>query len=247
MGLNITEGSLEREDDYDFIDMADETPDFVIRSIPDGTTFPASRQKLTEASELFRDMFSCCDSDPSSKQSQVLELNESSETITLLLRLIDDSSSHYAFKPSPSDSDLTLPTIPSSVLIPLPLLRPLFALAEKYQLTPTIISSLQFHLSSHAPTDPLEVYSMATLHSIPSIAAQASGYLHSPPLHTYSKERIRMIPTAEAYHQLVVLHEHRISQLREHLKGEEMFPFGYGAHALKNLVHRRINGIFMSR
>ncbi|EKM60868.1 uncharacterized protein PHACADRAFT_247071 [Phanerochaete carnosa HHB-10118-sp] len=84
------------------------------------------------------------------------------------------------------------------------------------------------HLAAYASTYPLRVYGMAVGMGSDVIAAKTSKYLLHPPLTSYSTSEIKCIPTAEAYHRLALLHEHRIKRLREMLIDEKIFPQGYG-------------------
>ncbi|KDQ20653.1 hypothetical protein BOTBODRAFT_50721 [Botryobasidium botryosum FD-172 SS1] len=202
--------------------------DFIIQSVPSGVEFPVNRARILAASQVFSDMFACCDSNappPGGDDTihDTLQLQESPELLSLLLRIIE-APELSSDDTQPPDADLILHRT-----IPFPLLPPLFQLADKYILADAIVRKLEHHLRQNAPSHPFQVFCCATSLNLPLIAACASKYLHSPPLHMYSLSTIRSIPTVEAYHHLVLLHGHRIDRFREILRLEELFPFGYGA------------------
>jgi hypothetical protein len=180
------------------------------------------------------DMFQCCDSgyvrDDLDEDARILYLHESASSLSLLFQLLHRPPEPYLATEAPdSEADYVhiRQTIPVSV-IPFPLLPTLFALADKYAVTPSIWDVCHSHLSAYASTYPLRVYGMAVGMGLNHIAARASKYLLHPPLATYTPEEIKVIPTAEAYHRLVLLHEYRTRKLRELLIEEQVFPLGYG-------------------
>lgn len=178
-------------------------------------------------------MFSCCDDTPAvidDPQAGVMDLNEPSHALSILLRLLHEPPVEYIpEKVAYSEKFQTqIPVITPKSAIPLPLIPLLLRLADKYALTPPLVRTLHSHLAAHKSTFPMRVYGLATEFGLDYIAAKASNYLLHPPLHTYRAEEIRVIPTAEAYHKLVVLHAHRVARMREILMGEVIFPFGYG-------------------
>ncbi|KAG8882656.1 hypothetical protein FRB98_003547 [Tulasnella sp. 332] len=78
------------------------SPDFTIRTAPDGTVFRANRAKLAAGSGVFRDMFGMCDDDvdsnlthakaiPITDVNQELEVQERPEIFGLLLALVHES------------------------------------------------------------------------------------------------------------------------------------------------------------
>ena len=112
--------------------------------------------------------------------------------------------------------------------IPYPLIPRLFSLAEKYAFTPTITEVLHTHLAAQTSVAPLLVYGLATRYSLSDIADRASAFLALMHLETFSKEDIKVIPSAEAYHELLLLQDHRKRKIKELLINEELFPHGYG-------------------
>ena len=224
-----------------------EDPDFWVRSIRDDIQFGVERASL-ERSEVFRiffsftlrlqligydvgDMFSCCEKNDSTEES--LDLDESADTLDVLLRLLHKPPPPPPRRPSKKEKDMLTAQIrvreyePNSV-IPLPMLPMLFQLADKYILGESVVSSLHAHLLANASVYPLRVYGFAVEQGLDSIANAASKYLLHPPLWTYTAEDVRVVPCVEAYHRLVGLHAFRIKRLREILLAEDIFPHGYG-------------------
>ncbi|KAH9947671.1 hypothetical protein B0H21DRAFT_316248 [Amylocystis lapponica] len=225
--------------------------DFTIRSIPDGDSFRVDRRSLEAASDVFRDMFACCDSgyvmNMTNEDNQALDLPESASTLTMLLRLVDmvpesyqtsapvDSSHIWAIStPDATTPDATIPdaTIPDTTIpdatIPFPLIPSLISLADKYALSQSVVHNLHSHLAAYASIYPLRVYGYASQMGLNEVAGEASMHLLQPPLSTYSLKDIAVISSAEAYHKLALLHDHRVRCLRDVLLGESIFPHGYG-------------------
>lgn len=212
-----------------------ENPDFIVRSIPDDVDFAVNRAAM-QTSEVFRDMFSCCDtgSDASTVplREGIVDLHEPADTLVVLLRLL-----HYP-PPLPvlESSEGTQPSghlpkkryDPASV-IPLPILFSLlYRLADKYALPNSTTESLNEHLFAHAPSFPIPVYGFACCHGMDYIASEASQYMM--PLASYRAAEIaQLIPTVEAYHKIVRLQDLRLKVLRNLLLEEDIFPYGYGA------------------
>lgn len=117
---------------------------------------------------------------------------------------------------------------PQPEAIPFPLLPQMLRLADKFNLSPAIVESLNLHLYAHVDANPLRVYGLACQYDIPDVADAASKRLHNPPLESYSIDEIAIIPTAEDYHKLLCLQRLRKAKLSALLKGEEIFPHGYG-------------------
>ncbi|KAF8887942.1 hypothetical protein CPB84DRAFT_1786471 [Gymnopilus junonius] len=199
-------------------------PDFKVRSSIDGTTHLVSRTALLN-SEVFRDMFACCDPQISESE-EVLELQEKGGELTALLRLLHGPLVPPAVLPQGGTRFQPTQYDPATV-IPLPLLLSLFfRLADKYVLVEPIMAGLRLQLRANAPVHPLEVYGFATLHDMEWEASEASQYVL--PLSSYSFEEIKLIPNVIAYHKLVRLQDFRRKALRELLLGEDIFPHDYG-------------------
>jgi hypothetical protein len=179
---------------------------------------------------LSGDMFSCCSA---TDENGSLDLEESSEMLTALLRLLHTPPPLPSRIPHSEEQDKMTTQIrvreyePTSV-IPLPMLPTLFMLGDKYLLADSIIDSLNEHLLANASISPLQVYGLATQYGLDSIASAASKYLLHPPLSSYTADDVKAVLSTEAYHRLVQLHAFRINRLREVLLAEEIFPHGYG-------------------
>ncbi|KAI5124462.1 hypothetical protein M0805_008345 [Coniferiporia weirii] len=193
-------------------------PDFSIRCLPEGIEFGVKKAKLAEGSEVFFDMFSCCEQEK--EPAHDMEVYESASTFSILLRLLHDPPSVC-----PKEGGRT----ELNAVIPLPILPRLFYLADKYAISASITHNLHTHLAKHASTSPLVVYGLATQLSLPDIADEASAFLVSLPLHAYKPEEIKVIPAAEAYHRLLQLQRHRTLKIRELLANTDLFPHMYGA------------------
>ncbi|KAF9036483.1 hypothetical protein BDZ89DRAFT_946467 [Hymenopellis radicata] len=213
-------------------------PDFIVSSIPDKTVFQVSRKALVEHSDVFRDMFACCDS-TGNKQDDMLELDEPANVIDGLLRLLHDppslpeTSTPQVDDDSDEEDSVAFPEISklpesfsTATVIPFPLLPLLYSLVDKYGLSSTIEHALDIHLLLHVPTEPLRVYGFATVLNKPGIASTASE--HVLPLASYSREDVQVIPTITAYHNLVLLQDWRVKAFRNLLLKEELFPHDYG-------------------
>lgn len=235
-------------------------PDFTIRTVPDGMTYPVNKSKMAEGSSVFRDMFGTCDELPpvsekggsigSDSQSPSMEIHEGSEIFGLFLGLLhsdptqapkgtgvnkdggitaipDDWDTRTQGTVDSTSTEVANHSLPS--LMPLPILRPLLDLADKYDISPPYLAVLHDHLKRNAPESPLEVYSLATQLELPSIASAASAFLLSRPMATYTTEEVeRYFPTIRSYHLLVRLQAYRKMKLRDVLSKEFLFPHGYG-------------------
>ncbi|KAG8932801.1 hypothetical protein FRC01_012285 [Tulasnella sp. 417] len=233
-------------------------PDFTIRTVPDGTTYQVNKSKMEAGSSVFRDMFGTCDDLPPASekgsgpgpdsQSPSMEIHEGTEIFGLFLGLLHSDPAELSKGTeankieglaAPSDDwdtrtqgtvdvdEVANHSLPS--LIPLPILRPLLDLADKYDISTSYLEVLHDHLKRNAPESPLEVYSLATQLELPSIASAASAFLLSRPMATYTTEEVeRYFPTIRSYHLLVRLQAYRKMKLRDVLSKESLFPHGYG-------------------
>ena len=161
-------------------------------------------------------MFACCNTDTT---EQVLDLQESSENLVILLRLLHEPPCPPTQKPAKDIVEYDPTTV-----IPFPLLSVLLELADKYALHDTVTECLKAHLVAHAVAHPLEVYSFATLHGMNGVASYASQYVM--PVASYSCDEISLIPNVVAYHKLVQLQDFRRKALRNLLLEEDIFPHG---------------------
>jgi len=208
--------------------------DFTVRSLCDDTVFQVSRTAL-QRSDIFKDMFAFCNTDTPDTE-QVLDLQESSGNLVILLRLLHEPPSPPTQKPTQDELDSNDTFDPfdtfdpieydPATVIPLPLLSILFELADKYALHDTVTECLKAHLVAHAVAHPLEVYGFATLHGMGQIASHASQYVM--PVASYSYNEINLIPNVVAYHKLVRLQDFRRKALRNLILEEDIFPHGYG-------------------
>lgn len=182
-------------------------------------------------------MFLCCDQEYGFVNTrgfqditEVLELDESTSTLRLLLRLLHSPPPPPSLDPSARESRrMGKPaSLYQGALIPFPLLPDMLRLADKYDLSEPLRRAFHSHLFANASIHPLEVYAFATRNRLDDVAAEASAYLLHPPLSTYSNDRIALIPSVPAYHDLVRLQSFRIQQLKTILLREDIFPFGYG-------------------
>ncbi|KAG9314570.1 hypothetical protein JVU11DRAFT_5372 [Chiua virens] len=226
-----------------FDDLALQSPDFRVRSIPDQEEFSVHKSAL-RTSEVFcsacvycfpkGDMFMCCDQEYSfvdTDITEVLELDESAAMLRVLLKLLHFPPPPPAFSPTARQMrrmGKAVSLYQGTDLIPLPLLPEMLRLADKYDLSEPLRRALHSHLFANAAIHPLQVYAYATTNRLNDVAAEASAYLLHPSICTYSKEKIALIPSVAAYHDLVRLHGYRIQQLKGILLQEDIFPFGYG-------------------
>lgn len=240
-------------------------PDFLVRSThTQDVSFLVERGALTEASDVFRDMFHVCeppeagwedigDSQKGSATEECridVDIPEPPDVLRMLFKLLHsppaplpsikeltEKDKQYAQSKQYLDSVLRSP-IPQTNAIPLPLLRALYALADKYLLVPDLVSTLHSHLTAHTQAQPLEVYALATTLSLSEVAAYASSHLLSPPLGTYAPSTLSILPSIESLHLLYLLHSHRIKQFHEILANEAIFPHGYGRCASRGHSER---------
>ncbi|KAJ7275394.1 hypothetical protein B0H12DRAFT_256822 [Mycena haematopus] len=208
-----------------------EDADFLVRSLLDGSTFAVNRTKLEKGSHVFRDMFSCCDVGASNENQQVLDLHEPESSLSALLRLLHDPPSPPVqyLREMAEKFETRLPVrYDLSTAIPLPVLRLLLYLADKYALSDLgVLESLRAHLLAHAPTDGLTVYGLSlTLGDMGYVAAESSQYIL--PLAWYTPEEAKIVPTVTAYHDVLRLQAFRVKALQGILLREDLFPHGYG-------------------
>ncbi|KAK0208491.1 hypothetical protein DFS33DRAFT_449110 [Desarmillaria ectypa] len=205
-------------------------PDIIVSSIPDNQVFHASRKAL-ENSNVFCDMFNCCDS-RITPADQIVRLDEHASNLTVLLNVLHNPpglpihTKHYRDHNSAQYNHLFQRQYYNpGTIIPLPVIQLLLTLADKYCIE-SITETLSVHLSAHAPTDPLRVYGYAVAFSLGTAASTASQYLD--PIASYGASEVEVIPTVAAYHRVLVLQNFRVQALRRILSGEEIFPYGYG-------------------
>jgi hypothetical protein len=240
---------------YTFTTEPDGEPDFTVKSVVDPETiFRVQRKALMNGSSVFRDMFDVCAVPESSwedigapqhtnviLEETTMDMPESSDVLQTLFRLL-----HEQPVPLPSASEMTkwerlpdywkqdpekassAPPIGRDSAVPLPLLKRLFALADKYMLTEELVSTLYSHLVAHAFDQPLQVYALATVLDAKEVAVFASTQLHSPPIESYSSEQLEILPTVASLQALYILQAQRIQALREIVAKEPLFPHGYG-------------------
>ncbi|KAJ7042571.1 hypothetical protein C8F04DRAFT_945863 [Mycena alexandri] len=207
--------------------------DFLVRSYVDRSTFAVNRAKLEDGSHVFRDMFSCCDASAGDANPQVLDLHEPESALSALLRLIHSPPAQpvrYPREPIGEKVNTQLPIqYDRSTAIPLPVLRVLFCLVDKYALSDQdVLESLQAHLLANAPgQDALTVYGLSLALDMPyAVSSEASQYLL--PLAWYSPDEIKAIPTVTDYHNVNRLQAFRVKALQDILLRENLFPHGYG-------------------
>lgn len=179
-------------------------------------------------------MFACCDSGyvlhDLDEDAGTLDLDEPSPNLNILFNFLHHPPAPAVTPPkSPKHHNWgrVEARFPEST-IPFPLIPTLLRLADKYAFTEAHVKCLHTHLGSYASIYPLRVYGYASELGLTELAAKTTMYLLDPPLSSYTAEEVKVIPSAEAYHQLVVLHEFRIRKLKELLMNESIFPHGYG-------------------
>jgi hypothetical protein len=176
-----------------------------------------------------------------------MEMPESPDVLQMLFRVLHEApvalpSAKQMAKweriPEYMKNSESTPPIDKGDAVPLPLLKSLFVLADKYQLTQELVSTLHSHLAAHAFDEPLQVYALATRLGANDVAAFASTQLHSPPLESYSPEALDILPTIKSLQLLYMLHAHRRECLHEILSDEPLFPHGYGKCTIKHHAQR---------
>ncbi|EPQ61436.1 hypothetical protein GLOTRDRAFT_124691 [Gloeophyllum trabeum ATCC 11539] len=209
--------------------VADSEADFFIYSIPDRVRFGVQRAQLASNSEVFRDMFACCEPEAAMNPLRnTLSLQESAHTLATLLRMLHNPPSPVLQRGSEDSEDEARVHGGGTAVIPLPVLQIMLNLADKYALSGSIVDNLHSHFAAQVSLSPLQIYAHAVQHDLPRLAAEASTYLLYPSLSVYTPRTISIIPTSSSYHKLVLLHYERVKQLKDLLCGEEIFPYGYG-------------------
>ncbi|KAJ7462717.1 hypothetical protein B0H11DRAFT_92722 [Mycena galericulata] len=209
-----------------------EEADFLVRSLLDGSTFAVNRAKLEHGSHVFRDMFSYCDSGSADDTAQVLDLYEPESSLSALLRILHSPPTppvQFLREPIGEKVITQLPIrYDLTTAIPLPVLRLLLCLVDKYALSdPDVLESLRAHLLAHAPRDALTVYALSlALGDMPYVVSESSQYIL--PLAWYSLDEVKAIPTVADYHNIHRLQNFRVRTLQEILVREDLFPHGYG-------------------
>lgn len=185
---------------------------------------------------MLGDMFACCESgyvlDSLDEEARMLDIIESSANLEILFQFLHNPPPPYEAKidekpKSPTAYTRICATFPEDA-VPFPIIPTLLNLADKYSFSEPLTTSLYSHLAAYASVYPLRVYGYAVQLGLEDVAAKTSMYLLAPPLSSYTVDDLKVIPTAEAYHKLVLLHDLRIKRLREILRGESIFPHGYG-------------------
>ncbi|KAJ7919099.1 hypothetical protein B0H13DRAFT_2230989 [Mycena leptocephala] len=196
-----------------------EDADFLVRSWLDGSTFAVNRAKLEKGSHVFRDMFSCCDAGAGDTNPQVLDLHESESSLSALLRLLHsppDPPVQFPREPIGEKVNTRLPIrYDLATAIPLPVLRLLLRVADKYA------------LSDVAVVERFDGLRMSlTLGDMPYVVSESSQYLL--PLAWYSPDEVKIVPTVTDYHNVLRLQTFRVKALQDILMREDLFPHGYG-------------------
>lgn len=225
--------------------------DFRVRSSEPVTTFFVQRSALFAASDAFQAMFDVCDApestwedigragkdEPQISEEMAMDMPEPPDVLEMLFKLIHGPPSplpsiedllHRQYSVKAGEKEPELSKISSLSAVPIPLLRPLYRVADKYLLREELIRTLDSHLAAHVATQPLQVYAIATYLDLKDLAAYASSHLLSPSLDTYSPAQLSVLPSIESLHLLYILQAHRQTKLREVLSGESIFPHGYG-------------------
>ncbi|KAJ7666452.1 hypothetical protein B0H17DRAFT_265451 [Mycena rosella] len=178
-------------------------------------------------------MFSCYDANTSDEHTQVLDLHEPESSLSVLLRLLHDPPAppvQYLREPIGEIVSTQLPVrYDLATAIPLPVLRLLLCLADKYALDAAVLESLAAHLLAHAPQDALTVYEMSlALGDMPYVVSESSQYLL--PLAWYSETRSRAFH-CRGLSQRPPLQTFRVKALQDILLREELFPHGESQHS----------------
>lgn len=170
-------------------------------------------------------MFAVCD--PSA--TPVLELDESGEHIALLLRLLHEPPAPPTVlgeeEVEERSSRLQKTLFDPVTVVPLPILRVMYSLADKYLVN--VADALREQLRAHCAEDAFAVYTLACEHREDSVAAEASQFVR--PLARYTEAEVAALPNARVCHRLAALQDSRRCALVAVLLAEDVFPHGYGA------------------
>ncbi|PVF98305.1 hypothetical protein CPB86DRAFT_784937 [Serendipita vermifera] len=229
-------------------------PDFTVRCSDDPSIeFRVQRSALVAGSEIFADMFSVCDVPDAgwedigdSKSAHIIPsessmvMPEKADVMQMLFRVLHEPPVLFTTAKAMMKWDKTpgymqdhenKPFPLEGSAIPLPLLKNLYVLADKYALKPDLVSTLHSHLAANALKEPLQVYAYASAMEGPDaleVAAFASTKLYYPPLESYTPEDLAIMPSVQSLQLLYVLHAHRRQRLQEILANEELYPHDYG-------------------
>ncbi|CAE6413810.1 unnamed protein product [Rhizoctonia solani] len=215
---------------------ADRPFDILVRSTrsPAREVIPAHSERLAKGSHVFQSMLelgSITPNDTSESQLPIVEVDERYEILVLLVNLLE---SPPQLPPATVTSCVPSSSVPSKddppgTVLPWPLVTTLLDTADKYDFTDNILALLHAHLQSHASSQPLPVYALASRLGLSSIASHASSFLLHPPMHQYSVSEIKLLPSAISYHLLLILQTRRLENLKQTLENEMLFPHDYGA------------------
>ncbi|KAG8772826.1 hypothetical protein FRC12_002874 [Ceratobasidium sp. 428] len=216
--------------------------DILVKSTQDlaKDPIPAHSQRLALGSQVFQSMVEVGSLTPAqqldaldSANLPIVEVDERYELLALLVNLLESPPElppPTANNQTPS-SAIPLDNDPPGSVLPWPLMVTLLDLADKYDLSESILSGLHAHIRSHATSHPLQVYALASRLELREIASLASSFLLYPPMHEHPLSDIKALPSAISYHLLLVLQIHRLEKLRNIVATEPIFPHEYGACA----------------
>lgn len=231
-----------------------------------GTKFITRKDLLSAASETFKDMFDTTDSPLAESQNSMIELVESSHTISLLLTVVHTTPTTFPprervkFEPGKPEPDIRreVATAPLPTgLLPFEIVRELLhPLAEKYAFRAELVHALKSHLAQHAVRHPLDVYVLASALALTAlepeqqremkeVASDTSQYLHSPTLTSLPLSTIRKFPSAESYATLLRLQLYRIERFGQILRDEKttsVFPHDYNFCKDHGVMTRKLWG-----
>ncbi|KAG9081559.1 hypothetical protein FS749_007573 [Ceratobasidium sp. UAMH 11750] len=212
--------------------------DILVKSTQDPSqdAIPAHSQRLAFGSHAFQSMIEIgsLSAQPTALDGTnlpIVEVDERHELLVLLVNLLETPpelppptvNNQIPSSAVPLDSD------PPGRTLPWPLVVTLLDMADKYDLSESILARLHAHVRGHAPSHPLQVYALASRLQLGEIASLASSFLLYPPMHEYPLSEIKALPSAASYHLLLVLQTHRIEKLKKLVATEPIFPYEYGA------------------